>query len=199
MAYIQEYLAQTDQARRKPIYEVCLTTMSTLFRMVLRFILCFVLQVLALLKSAAEGEKVDLPNPASVLPFLGLYTLVNLTQEEEIDWDHAITCPHQPQISILNENGIFVEHTENPDNSDAKWIYDVTNSPHARNAHAIPLPPVYLTKYFWRLHIDPEVVLAGALTRLPSEIPCDDTQLVELARLEKMLKAQRDVPLSEGI
>lgn len=111
--------------------------------------------------------------------------VVNLTQEEEIDRSHVITSVNQPHTSILNDDGIFVENMENPDDPNAKWICDVTSSSHTDDGHAIPLPPNYLVKYFWRLHIDPEVVLAGALTRLPPNIPCDDTQLAELARLER--------------
>lgn len=122
---------------------------------------------------AQQGKEVDLPNVKSVLPFLGLYSLVVVHPTELHKLQ--ILAHHLPALSVL-QNGQFVLAPPDmqPDAPDAVRIFDVLAmtdtmevplAPTAASAPAsnqIPLSPHdagFAHKRYWRVPAQAGVML----------------------------------------
>jgi hypothetical protein len=95
--------------------------------------------VFHLLLDARGGCSVDLPDPTTVLPYLGLFTLVILTLENVKG--HEIATTHLPNLSILF-NGNFIDAS--PTTPNVACIFDVLAIIHAnlsKQRGCIPLSP----------------------------------------------------------
>lgn len=109
-----------------------------------------------LLKDAARGNPVELPNTESVLPFLNLYTLVTLSPERLRG--RAISTPYAPDLCELKDG--WSPTRKPPDAKGVARIYDVSVTPNEHQAPGrIPLSDFTHQRY-WRLPAEPEVVLA---------------------------------------
>ena len=125
-----------------------------------------------LLSLALEGNGVGLPDPQSILPYLGLFSLVTLNPEAV----QACRIPilHQPPLSILTNMQFVTAPTGTaPDSPNVARIFDVlalvnTNPP--INESSIPLSSTdhdFQPRRYWRLPVKPEAVLAALIQRLP--------------------------------
>jgi hypothetical protein len=117
------------------------------------------------LKVAARGGAVELPDTASVLPFLDLYTLVTL-KPERLD-KCVILTPYEPDLWILKDGQFCLSHTTGA--KDVLRIYDTLAIPNRSNRSQIPLSPAhpdFATQHYWRLHMEPDVMLAMFLERI---------------------------------
>jgi hypothetical protein len=106
--------------------------------------------VFRLLKDAAQGITVELPNTASVLPFLNLYTLVALSPEQL--GGHVINTPYAPDLWVLKDGW---SHAQKPPGAKGvARIYDVSAIPNKHQTPSrIPLPPMqdFTHQHYWRL------------------------------------------------
>ncbi|KAF8220386.1 hypothetical protein L208DRAFT_1125369, partial [Tricholoma matsutake] len=140
LKYILDYLKETEPVNRKPLHEV--------FR---------------LLKVAARGKAVDLPNTASVRPFLNLYTLVVLLPEQLIG--EEIGTAHTPDLRVFERDRFYLAPAWTPPGSTCvSRIYDVFANPNKRpgSPNRIPLSqthPEFYHQRYWRLSGEPRAML----------------------------------------
>lgn len=130
--------------------------------MLLTFRLCDG-QVFRLLKVAARGKAVDLPNTASVRPFLNLYTLVVLLPEQLIG--EEIGTAHTPDLRVFERDRFYPAPAWTPPGSTCvSRIYDVFANPNKRpgSPNRIPLSqthPEFYHQRYWRLSGEPGAML----------------------------------------
>ena len=141
-------------------------------------------QVFRLLNDAQQGRKVDLPNVQSVLPFLGLYSLVILLPTE-LDRLHIISH-HLPALSILQDDGFVLAPPDTePDAPGAARIFDALSmtekQPETKSAvsYQIPLSAAHAEfahRRYWRVPAKPEVMLMMLLERIRhvTESACEE-------------------------
>lgn len=148
LEYIVKYITETDPNQQKPLYQV-FTLLS-------------------------QGRVDGLPDPMSILPFLGLYSLVPLRIEELASADVKIYTPLRPDLSIYREGHWLIAPFDEvlPDNALTARIYDAASlSPDhflSNSFGIIPLveeDPEFDKNHFWRLPVDLGVVLAAFLDR----------------------------------
>lgn len=110
----------------------------------------------------------------SILPFLGLYSLVPLRIEELASADAKVLTPLRPDLSIYREGHWLIAPFDEvlPDNALIARIYDAASlSPDhflSNSFGIIPLveeDPEFDKNHFWRLPVDLGVVLAAFLDR----------------------------------
>jgi hypothetical protein len=127
-------------------------------------------QVFNLLKYAkmfgSRGGIVGLPDPAPILPYLGLFTLVIL-EPDEVSGCRLLTI-HLPNLSILEGSSWVPAPSATP--ADARHvarIFDpLARSPGAISLGYIPLSPQDLEfqqQRYWRLPLDIGAVLAALI------------------------------------
>jgi len=111
-----------------------------------------------------------LPDPKSILPFLGLNTLVVLLPDE-LQGAQLITH-HLPGLSILDKNQFIPAPADTlPDTPGVARIFDVLAIPDKlpETHKEIPLLPhhaEYTHQRYWRLPVQPEVVLTIFMERI---------------------------------
>lgn len=122
------------------------------------------------MNDAVEGLDVDLPDLESVLPFLGLFTLVILLPEE-LDRLQLVTH-HLPNLSILDGSQFISAPTDTlPDAPGVARIFDVlaiTDTLPEKYCR-IPLSPYHIEfthQRYWRLPAKPEVALMMLMERI---------------------------------
>jgi len=113
-----------------------------------------------LLKDAARGETVDLPNTDSVLPFLNLYSLVVLLPNQLIR--NGIGAAYTPDLWVFKK-GRFSRAPERtpPGGTGVSRIYDVLANPNRhpgsdKSPNRIPLSPAHRDfphQRYWRLPV----------------------------------------------
>jgi hypothetical protein len=123
-------------------------------------------QILDMLVSASEGNPQQIPDPAHILPYIGLYIVVHLKTEELLN--AYISTPVFPELSILQEDQwVSAPISTLPNAPNAARIFDVMDFPAGIPCGAsgdIPLSTDhrdYHQKRYWRL---PKSTLAGMLT-----------------------------------
>jgi len=129
-----------------------------------------------------DGASVGLPNPASIIPYIGLFTLVTLdptTAARDI-----MTTPYLPGLSIILNN----DFEEAPANTSATAknvarIFDSLDIEEGApfNASVIPLAPgvaAFEEKRYWRIPVFAGTIFAALMARLPNDLSgCEDIVL----------------------
>lgn len=96
-----------------------------------------------LLRHAKLGEGVELPDPTTILPFLGLFTIVILKPEQLVGC--FICTQHLPALSILQDNNfVLAPNGTSPADENAARIFDVleiVNGDPQISLGLIPLSP----------------------------------------------------------
>jgi len=152
---------------------------------------------------AAEGHNVDLPDVISVLPFVGLYTIVSLDPKEVEGM--ILATHHQPALSLVLTDEVAPANTL-PTAPDVARIFDVQKLPNTRipaTLGIIPLSssdPEFLESRYWRLPIMSSVVLATLLEHLPLTITCKEVRLARAIIGHLYLCSARNIepPLGSG-
>ena len=122
-----------------------------------------------------SGEDVALPDPTTILPFLGLFTLVVLKPGPLVGCD--ICTKHLPVLSILQDNK-FVRAPDgtSPADENVARIFDVLEVARENpqiSLGLIPLSPEaaeFHQQRYWQLTLKPEVVLAALISRIAGGI-----------------------------
>jgi len=138
------------------------------------------LQVFRLLDDARQGREVDLPNVQSILPFLGLYSLVIL-QPTELDGLRLLSH-HLPALSVLQDDQFVLAPPDTePDVPGTARIFDalamidktdialVPAAAAAVASYQIPLSPhdaEFAHRRYWRVPAKPGVMLMMLLERI---------------------------------
>jgi hypothetical protein len=118
------------------------------------------------------GHDVPLPNPISILPFLGLFVIVILKPEDLVGC--RIPTLHLPALSILQDNRfILAPDGTLPGDENAARIFDVLGlvglDPVPDSDGSILLSPEYPAfpqQRFWQLPSQPEAILSALMTRV---------------------------------
>ena len=129
-----------------------------------------------------NGAQVDLPDPAAIIPYLGLFTLVTLDPNTAAE--DLISTPHLPGLSIILNN----EFQEAPANTSATAenvarIFDslgIEDDTHL-NFDRVPLAPGvagFEEKRYWRLPVFAGAIFAALMARLQNDLfNCEDILL----------------------
>jgi len=118
------------------------------------------------------GRAVSLPDPTSILPFLGLFTLVTLKPGGLVGC--RIPTQHLPALSILQDNHFALAPDGTlPGDENVAPIFDVLGmvglDPVPESLGVIPLSPEYPEfgqQRYWRLTLPTEAILAALIARI---------------------------------
>ena len=133
---------------------------------------------------ALGGISVDLPNPAAIMPYIGLFTLVTL--DPTVAARNIVITPFQPGLSVLRNN----KFRRAPANTSATAenvarIFDSLDIEEDAplNFGMVPLVPgvaAFEEKRYWRFPVFAGTIFAALMARLPYDLSeCED---IELAR-----------------
>ena len=143
------------------------------------------LQVFTLLIRGIEGRQIDLPDFTSILPYIGLYSLVAL-HPEALD-NLAIPTLHFPRLSMIQDTRFVPApaHTS-PLAPNAARIFDVLSLPNVAplSPGLIPLSssvPGFNEQRYWRLPVQQGVILESMMQRAIS-IPANRYEEIQLSR-----------------
>lgn len=146
---------------------------------------CFT-QVFRLFDDAVQGIDVDLPDIQSILPFLGLFTLVTLSPDELNGSE--IPVHHQPDLSMLDGSRFISAPADTlPDAPGAARIFDVLaiSDDLPKAYYSIPLSPKHFEfthQRYWRIPAKPEVVLMMLMDRI-MRVPESGCEEIRYARV----------------
>lgn len=118
------------------------------------------------------GHAVPLPDPTSIMPFLGLFILV-ISKPRDLVGCHIPTL-HLPALSIFQDNRFALAPDGTlPGDENVARIFDVLElvglDSVPDSAGWIPLSPEYpefQQQRFWRLTLQPEAVLSALMARV---------------------------------
>ncbi|KAF5382097.1 hypothetical protein D9615_004218 [Tricholomella constricta] len=128
-------------------------------------------EVFSLLRQAMTGAIVALPDPAPILPFLGLFSIVILKPEGLVR--RRISTQHLPALSILQDNRFMLAPDGTPpEGANVARIFDVLATgaldPVPVSQGMIPLSaedPEFRQRRYWRLTVLPEAILTALMAR----------------------------------
>ena len=129
---------------------------------------------------ALDGTPVGLPDPAAIIPYIGLFTLVTLDPNAR----NTMTTPHLPGLSIIR-NKKFVAapaHTSATAKNVAR-IFDSLDIEEDTpfNLGIIPLAPgvaAFKEKRYWRIPVFAGTIFAALMARLTHDSSeCEDIRL----------------------
>jgi hypothetical protein len=125
---------------------------------------------------------VPLPDPTSVLPYLGLYTIVTLRTDAASETRIATT--HFPRLSILRGSTFIKAPPRTFATSEkAARIFDASaiNNTTPINDGNVPLSPQdprFKEQRYWRIPVAPEAILSAFIERLNLDNSnCEDVNL----------------------
>jgi hypothetical protein len=134
------------------------------------------------------GHNVALPDPRSIFPYLGLFTIVILRPEDVVR--HHLLTPHYPTLSILQYNHFeSASNGTSPVDQNVARIFDVlaiAADPHPISFGIIPFSddsPEYTQQRYWRLPVKVEVVLAA----LANQVGMGVYEAEELCRIQYII------------
>ena len=131
-----------------------------------------------------DGTSVELPNPAAIIPYIGLFTLVTLDPTTAAR-DIMIT-PYQPGLSIIRNNK-FEEAPANT-SATAKNVARIFDSLDIEkdtplNLGIVPLAPgvvAFEEKRYWRFPVFTGAIFAALMARLLNDSSeCEDIVLAK--------------------
>jgi hypothetical protein len=125
---------------------------------------------------------VPLPDPASVLPYLGLYTIVTLRTDAASETRIATT--HFPRLSVLRGSTFIKAPARTLATSEkAARIFDASaiNNTTPINDGSVPISPQdsrFKEQRYWRIPVTPEAILSAFIERLNLDNSnCEDVNL----------------------
>jgi hypothetical protein len=142
---------------------------------------------------ALDGTSVGLPNPAAIIPYIGLFTLVTLDPTTAAR--NIMTTPYLPGLSIIHNNK-FEEAPANT-SATAKNVARIFDSLGIKedtpfNLGIIPLAPgvaAFEEKRYWRIPVFAGAIFAALMARLPYDSSeCEDIVLARKIVAHLMLK-----------
>jgi hypothetical protein len=133
---------------------------------------------------ALDGTSVELPNPAAIIPYIGLFTLVTLNPTTTAR--NIMTTPYLPGLSIIRNN----KFEEAPANTSATaknvaCIFDSLDIEEDTplNLGIIPLAPgvaAFKEKHFWWFPVFAGAIFAALKARLLNDSSeCEDIVLAK--------------------
>lgn len=166
LRYVLDYLKQTHPEARKPLYEV-----------------------FTLLK---QGQTTELPDPTHILPYLGLYSLILPDGGERQPME--LVTPFLPGRVILRKGQFTPAPEVTPDNDPrmARIFDPAAVGQIQRLRHQIGIIPLYKQdpefdcNRYWRLPLDPGVVLVGLMSPYYTFRDCLEGKLAKA--IEDLLK-----------
>ena len=131
---------------------------------------------------ALDGTSVGLPNPAAIIPYIGLFTLVTLDPTTVVR--HTMVTPYLPGLSIIHNN----KFEEAPANTSATAkniarIFDSLDIEEGTpfNFGRVPLAPgvaEFEEKRYWRIPVFAGAIFAALMARLLNDwSECEDIVL----------------------
>ncbi|KAF5379415.1 hypothetical protein D9615_006535 [Tricholomella constricta] len=175
LKYLEEYVSSTSQADLKPLH-----------------------QVFDLLADPLNEIPADLPEPADIIPYIGLFTLVTL---DPAVLDIMMT-PLLPGLSIIRGN-TFEEAPANTSSTatNVARIFDSLDVDHETplNIARIPLAPgvaAFEEKRYWRIPVSAGAIFAALIARLQYDVSgCEEILLARRIVGHLMVKySGRSVP-----
>ena len=147
-----------------------------------------------LLRNAATGASVNLPDPTAVLPYLNLFSLVILNPASVAGL--FIPTAYLPGLSSLQNDRFRPTRTR----ANSVRIFDVmATASHATVSHGIiPLSseqPEFDVQRYWRLPINTEIILAilcDRISGLPLQIIQSSVELQLTRRISALLLLHGD-------
>jgi hypothetical protein len=131
--------------------------------------------VFDLMRLAMTGTAVALPNLTSILPFLGLFSIVTLKPVEVMRC--CISTQHLPTLSILQNNHFRPAPSGKlHDDRNVAWIFDysaIADTAPEISMGYIPLSSEHAKfeqKRYWRLPLTIEAVLIGLMDRVGQSV-----------------------------
>jgi hypothetical protein len=141
-----------------------------------------------LLLDAARGRQVDLPDPTSVLPYIGLYTVVPLRPKELYGLQRL--TPLLPGLSIVSgRRFVPAPPGTQPNAPNVARIFDImslntTSTWSPDTLGRIPFSPFhgeFEEQYYWRLPMKPGVVLSDLMASVMDLDPhCMEIELTQV-------------------
>src|ERR1700728_1398282 len=131
------------------------------------------------------GAHVDLPDTSSIMPYLGLFTIVILKPSDVAGC--LIQTSHLPALSILRNNHFELAPTgTSPADPDTARIFDslaMAGTTPPMSLGYIPLSPTYPEfhqRRYWRLPLQIEAVFAALMDRVGTlAYECEEIHLVQ--------------------
>jgi len=165
LKYLEKYVSSTRKAVLKPLHEV---------RHVFCSGFCAELrlhdQVFDLLVDALDGTSVGLPNPAAIIPYIGLFTMVTLNPTTTAR--SMMVTPYLPGLSIIHNNK-FKEASANTSATakNVARIFDLLDIEEDTpfNIGGVPLAPgvaAFEEKRYWRIPVFAGAIFAALMARL---------------------------------
>ena len=143
---------------------------------------------------ALGGASVGLPNPAAIIPYIGLFTLVTL--DPTTTARSMMATPYLPGLSIIRNNK-FEEAPANT-SATAKNVARIFDSLDIEedtplNIGRVPLAPdvaAFEEKRYWRIPVFAGAIFAALMARLPYDSSkCEDIVLARKIVGHLMLKS----------
>jgi hypothetical protein len=152
---------------------------------------------------AFDGTSVELPNPANIIPYIGLFTLVTLDPTTAAR--NIMTTPYLPGLSIIHNN----KFEEAPANTSATAtnvarIFDSLDIEEDTpfNLGIVPLAPsaaAFEEKRYWRIPVFAGAIFAALMARLINDSSeCEDIVLARRIVAHLTLKTSGGSGLSGG-
>jgi hypothetical protein len=138
------------------------------------------------LNDALEGLDVDLPDMTSILPFLGLYTLVVLLPDKLTGSE--IPAHHPPDLFILDGSQFVPAPADTlPNAPGVARIFDVSviSDELPKAFYTIPLSPKhaeFTQQRYWRVPAKPEVILMMLMEQIRgvTEPSCEEIKFARV-------------------
>ena len=129
---------------------------------------------------ALDGTPVGLPDPAAIIPYIGLFTLVTLDPNAR----NTMTTPHLPGLSIIrNKKFVAAPARTSATAKNVARIFDSLDIEEDTpfNLGIIPLAPgvaAFKEKRYWRIPVFAGTIFAALMARLTHDSSeCEDIRL----------------------
>ena len=131
-----------------------------------------------------NGTSVELPSPAAIIPYIGLFTLVTL--DPSATATNVMATPYLPSLSIiLNDKFVMAPANTSATTENVARIYEPLGIDEDTPTNAAILPishgaEAFEEKHFWRLPVPTAAIFAALMARLPNDLSgCEDITLAK--------------------
>lgn len=141
-----------------------------------------------MLSDVVDGHPVNLPDPTSVLPYVGLYTLVPL-EPKKLHVLQRLT-PLLPGLSIISGHQFVPAPPETqPSGPNVTQIFDAMSLTTSETSSQIPFSLLHLElkeQYYWQPPVKPEVVFLRLMGHVVSLGP-DCKEIILTQAIQNLL------------
>ncbi|KIM38917.1 hypothetical protein M413DRAFT_29839 [Hebeloma cylindrosporum] len=143
-------------------------------------------EVFDLLVDAWNGEPVDLPDPDTIIPYIGLFSLVTLDPTTSAKF--TMITPYLPSLSIIRSNDKRFRKAPANTSATATNVARILDALEIKKntplkVGSIPLAPgiaAFEEKRYWRIPIPAGVVFAALMVGLQYDLSeCEDIRLAK--------------------